>query len=124
MKFLLVFFNFANLHFRVNFMANPLIWMQVLAQYKINISLTPNFAYGAVTRAMKSLPMEKRPAQAIGGGPNGTAWDLTSVCHLNSAGEPIQPAVVKEFFTLFQQAGLKYESFRVSCVDRSHAIWY
>ena len=95
-------------------MANPLMWMQVIAQNKINISLAPNFAYGAVIRAMKSLPEDKRPAQAIGGGPDGTAWDLSNVCQLHSGGEPIQGAVVKEFFGLFQQAGLKSESFRVS----------
>lgn len=93
------------------------MWLKVLAENKINITLAPHSAYAATLEAWKATSPRERPGLAVGGARG--AWDFSNLVHLISTGEPVQAPVIREFLDAFKKGGLKSSCFKVSRRIRS-----
>ena len=71
----------------LQFLSKPAIWLQVLSEYKVNITAAPNSAYEVCTRLLT-------PRQAA-------QYDLSHVTHLINGSEFVNASTADKFCTLF-----------------------
>jgi acyl-CoA synthetase (AMP-forming)/AMP-acid ligase II len=76
-----------------DFIKNPLLWLDVLQNYKGTITASPNFGQELVRRAVQRNP-EKR-------------WDLSKIRILFNGAEPISPRVMRHFLEKMQAFNLR-----------------
>ena len=84
------------------FIQRPALWLDTMSRYRATASSAPNFAYEHCLRPGRvSAEVLER-------------LDLSSLCTLMAAAEPIKPNVFRSFLKTFQPYGLKPESFVVA----------
>ncbi|MEO3930183.1 amino acid adenylation domain-containing protein [Micromonosporaceae bacterium B7E4] len=87
-----------NVHARTDLiLAQPLRWLDLVAQYRVNHTWAPNFGYQLVNHALAAEPRWHR--------------DLSSLRTLVSGGEQITVPVVTEFFRATAEFGVRPETF-------------
>lgn len=74
------------------FLANPLKWLDLIEQYRVSHSWSPNFGFKLISEVLAKNP--------------GKTWDLSSVKFLMNAGEQVTPRVVREFLTSTASFGI------------------
>jgi fatty-acyl-CoA synthase len=77
----------------MDFLANPLIWPQLITDYEGTITSAPNFAYALMSRRLAAVNDDE-------------AFDLSTVRIMMSGAEQIDPAVVIEFTNAAKRFGL------------------
>ncbi|TDC16302.1 AMP-binding protein, partial [Kribbella albertanoniae] len=93
-----VFTGCTNIHVNTNWvLADPLRWLDLMDQHRVNHSWSPNFGYRLTT-------------QAIAGEPD-RHWDLSALRSLVSGGEQITVPVMTEFLRLTNRFGVVPETF-------------
>ncbi|MFI5731153.1 amino acid adenylation domain-containing protein [Kribbella sp. NPDC051587] len=93
-----VFTGCTNIHVNTNWvLADPLRWLDLMDQHRVNHSWSPNFGYRVTT-------------QAIAGEPD-RHWDLSALRSLVSGGEQITVPVMTEFLRLTNRFGVVPETF-------------
>jgi acyl-CoA synthetase (AMP-forming)/AMP-acid ligase II/acyl carrier protein len=81
-------------------LADPLRWLDVLHEYRVSHSWSPNFGFKLVTDALRSA--------------EGRNWDLSSVKTLVNAGEQCTGPVMRQFRARTEAFGLRPEAMRLS----------
>ncbi|MEV5963543.1 amino acid adenylation domain-containing protein [Kribbella sp. NPDC051952] len=93
-----VFTGCTNIHVNTGWVrSNPLRWLDLMDQHRVNHSWSPNFGYRLAT-------------QAIAGEPD-RHWDLSALRSLVSGGEQITVPVMSEFLRLTNRFGVVPETF-------------
>ncbi|MFI5708650.1 amino acid adenylation domain-containing protein [Kribbella sp. NPDC051620] len=93
-----VFTGCTNIHVATDWvLADPLRWLDLMDQHRVNHSWSPNFGY-------------RLAAAAIAGEPD-RHWDLSALRSLVSGGEQITVPVVSEFLRLTNRFGVVPETF-------------
>ncbi|TCO52226.1 amino acid adenylation domain-containing protein [Kribbella antiqua] len=93
-----VFTGCTNIHVNTGWvLANPLRWLDLMDQHRVNHSWSPNFGYRLAT-------------QAIAGEPD-RHWDLSALRSLVSGGEQITVPVMSEFLRVTNRFGVVPETF-------------
>ncbi|WP_406057278.1 amino acid adenylation domain-containing protein [Kribbella sp. NBC_00889] len=93
-----VFTGCTNVHVNTDWLlADPLRWLDLMDQHRVNHSWSPNFGYRLAT-------------QAIAGEPD-RHWDLSALRSLVSGGEQITVPVMSEFLRLTNRFGVVPETF-------------
>ena len=93
-----VFTGCTNIHVATDWvLADPLRWLELMDQHRVNHSWSPNFGY-------------RLAAAAIAGEPD-RHWDLSALRSLVSGGEQITVPVVSEFLRLTNRFGVVPETF-------------
>lgn len=93
-----VFTGCTNIHVATDWvLANPLRWLDLMDQHRVNHSWSPNFGY-------------RLAAAAIAGEPD-RHWDLSALRSLVSGGEQITVPVMSEFLRLTNRFGVVPETF-------------
>ncbi|MFK4086164.1 amino acid adenylation domain-containing protein [Kribbella sp. NPDC020789] len=93
-----VFTGCTNIHVNTDWvLADPLRWLDLMDQHRVNHSWSPNFGYRLAT-------------QAIAGEPD-RHWDLSALRSLVSGGEQITVPVMTEFLRLTNRFGVVPETF-------------
>ncbi|BAZ49184.1 non-ribosomal peptide synthetase/polyketide synthase hybrid enzyme [Nostoc sp. NIES-4103] len=64
-------------------LANPLKWLDLIEQYRVSHSWSPNFGFKLISEVLAKTP--------------GKTWDLSSLKFLMNAGEQVTPRVIREF---------------------------
>jgi acyl-CoA synthetase (AMP-forming)/AMP-acid ligase II/thioesterase domain-containing protein/nucleoside-diphosphate-sugar epimerase len=77
-------------------LGDPLIWLDLIEQWRVTVSWAPNFAYGLVARALLQRPQR--------------SWNLRSVRVLMNGGESIVRSVAKDFLRRLAPHGLAQDS--------------
>lgn len=78
------------------FLQDPVKWLDWIDRYKVNISWSPNFAYGLVNQHSDRI---------LGGN-----WNLSSMQIFLNAGEAISPQTARRFMELLTPHGLPHTS--------------
>ncbi|WP_071187591.1 SDR family NAD(P)-dependent oxidoreductase [Trichormus sp. NMC-1] len=73
-------------------LANPLKWLDLMEEYRVSHSWSPNFGFKLISEALAKIA-EK-------------TWDLSSVKFLMNAGEQVTPRVVREFLNSVAPFGI------------------
>ncbi|NES18401.1 MAG: AMP-binding protein [Symploca sp. SIO3E6] len=73
-------------------LANPTVWLDLMEQYRVSQTWTPNFGFKLVSDALSKVPH--------------LSWDLSSVKFFMNAGEQVTPKVVREFLKLVAPFGV------------------
>ncbi|UFZ03305.1 amino acid adenylation domain-containing protein [Bradyrhizobium ontarionense] len=73
-------------------LANPLIWLDMLDQYRVTDTWSPNFGFRLLLDALKSAPQRH--------------WDLSSLRRWMNAGELVTSATMRELATQAAKFGL------------------
>lgn len=73
-------------------LANPLKWLDLMEEYRVSHSWTPNFGFKLISEALAKNP--------------GHTWDLSSVKFLMNAGEQVTAKVVREFLANVASFGI------------------
>ncbi|WP_016949098.1 SDR family NAD(P)-dependent oxidoreductase [Anabaena sp. PCC 7108] len=73
-------------------LANPLKWLDLMEEYRVSHSWSPNFGFKLISEALAKTP--------------GNNWDLSSVKFLMNAGEQVTPKVVREFLNSVAPFGI------------------
>lgn len=81
----------------LDFLRNPLNWLETISSYRATISGGPNFAYDLCVRKVTPEHLEKLDF---------SSWYLA----FNGA-EPVRHETINRFYETFRQCGLKYETF-------------
>jgi thioester reductase-like protein len=84
------------------FVQRPALWMQTISRYRGTASSAPNFAFDLCLRQTKV------PDSSLDG------VDLSSLCFLTAAAEPIDPDVFRRFLHRFERWGLRRKGFFAS----------
>ncbi|TCC51184.1 amino acid adenylation domain-containing protein [Kribbella capetownensis] len=93
-----VFTGCTNVHVNTDWvLADPLRWLDLMDQHRVNHSWSPNFGYRLATRAIAGEPDRH--------------WDLSALRSLVSGGEQITVPVVSEFLRLTNRFGVVPETF-------------
>ena len=93
-----VFTGCTNIHVNTGWvLANPLRWLDLMDQHRVNHSWSPNFGYRLATAAIAGEPDRH--------------WDLSALRSLVSGGEQITVPVVSEFLRLTNRFGVVPETF-------------
>ncbi|WP_148256625.1 AMP-binding protein [Kribbella flavida] len=93
-----VFTGCTNIHVSTDWVqADPLRWLDLMDQYRVNHSWAPNFGYRLVTAAIAGEPERH--------------WDLSALRSLVSGGEQITVPVMSEFLRLTNRFGVVPETF-------------
>ncbi len=71
----------------LQFLARPTVWLQVISDYKVNITAAPNSAYEVCTRLISPEDAKQ--------------YDLSHVTHLINGSEFVNAATVEKFCELF-----------------------
>jgi len=79
------------------FLQNPLIWLQAIAQYRVTITGSPNFAYDYCVKRIKD---EKKKGLDL------SSWEVA----FNGA-EPVHHGTMERFYQAFQGYGFRKEAF-------------
>lgn len=78
-------------------LADPLTWLDLMSEYRVNHSWSPNFGYRLVNEALSAHPDRH--------------WDLSSISSLVSGGEQITLAVMTEFVRATAPFGIRPDAF-------------
>ncbi|GGK74821.1 fatty acyl-AMP ligase [Mangrovihabitans endophyticus] len=81
----------------VDFVNNPLLWIDLLSRYRATITGAPNFAYAVTGRAMRRLT-------------GGEGYDLSRLRAALNGAEPIDEDVARRFIAAAAPFGLRPES--------------
>ena|GEM_PF-881409 len=73
-------------------LANPIVWLDLMAKYRVSHTWTPNFGCKLVSDALSKVPY--------------LSWDLSAVKFFMNAGEQVTPQVVREFLQLVAPFGV------------------
>ncbi|NER93847.1 MAG: SDR family NAD(P)-dependent oxidoreductase, partial [Symploca sp. SIO1B1] len=73
-------------------LVNPTVWLDLMEQYRVSHTWTPNFGFKLVSDALSKVPH--------------LSWDLSSVKFFMNAGEQVTPKVVREFLKLVAPFGV------------------
>ncbi|GET39922.1 SDR family NAD(P)-dependent oxidoreductase [Microseira wollei] len=76
-------------------LAKPLKWLDLIEQYRVSHSWSPNFGFKLISEVLAKTP--------------GKSWDLSSVKFLMNAGEQVTPRVVREFLASVASFGIYSE---------------
>jgi fatty-acyl-CoA synthase len=71
----------------MSFLRRPRVWLDAVSRYRATITFAPAFAYALATRRATEEDL--------------SAWDLSSLTVAGCGAEPIPPAVLRDFTTLF-----------------------
>jgi acyl-CoA synthetase (AMP-forming)/AMP-acid ligase II/acyl carrier protein len=80
-----------------HFINQPLVWLDVLEQYKGTHTFSPNFAYKLVLDSLRNSPGKK--------------WELSHVERFTNGGEMISFKVAEDFFQALASSGLREDCF-------------
>jgi acyl-CoA synthetase (AMP-forming)/AMP-acid ligase II/acyl carrier protein len=89
----------------MSFIKNPLLWIDLMSQLKVNWSAAPDFAYSLAARKFKESKVKNKGRNPIAN------LDLSSVAFLQNAAEPIRTDTVSMFEQTFLQYGLRKDWF-------------
>ncbi|MER7245230.1 amino acid adenylation domain-containing protein [Kribbella sp. NPDC000426] len=93
-----VFTGCTNIHVNTDWvLANPLRWLDLMDQHRVNHSWSPNFGYRLATAAVAGEPDRH--------------WDLSALRSLVSGGEQITVPVMSEFLRVTNRFGVVPETF-------------
>ncbi|MFY1671494.1 amino acid adenylation domain-containing protein [Plantactinospora sp. WMMB334] len=93
-----VFVGCTNVHVSTELvLADPLHWLDLIAEHAVNHAWAPNFGYQLVNQALAERP--------------GRHWDLSSVATLVSGGEQITVPVMTDFLRATAPFGVRPEAF-------------
>ncbi|MGW6200600.1 amino acid adenylation domain-containing protein [Kribbella sp. NPDC055110] len=93
-----VFTGGTNIHVNTNWvLANPLRWLDLMEQHRVNHSWSPNFGYRLATAAVAGEPDRH--------------WDLSALRSLVSGGEQITVPVMSDFLRVTNRFGVVPETF-------------
>ncbi|TDO44533.1 amino acid adenylation domain-containing protein [Kribbella sp. VKM Ac-2527] len=93
-----VFTGCTNIHVNTGWLlANPMRWLDLMDQHRVNHSWSPNFGYRLVTSAIAE--------------DSDRHWDLSALRSLVSGGEQITVPVMSEFLRLTNRFGVVPETF-------------
>ncbi|MBK1987687.1 SDR family NAD(P)-dependent oxidoreductase [Sphaerospermopsis aphanizomenoides BCCUSP55] len=73
-------------------LANPLKWLDLMEEYRVSHSWSPNFGFKLISEVLTKTP--------------GKNWDLSSVKFLMNAGEQVTPRVIREFLNSVAHFGI------------------
>jgi len=76
-------------------LANPTRWLDLIEEYQVTHSWSPNFGYKLVAEAIRKA--------------NNRQWQLSSIKYLMNAGEQVTASVLREFIECLQNSGIKEE---------------
>lgn len=85
----------------LNFIRNPLLWLQTMTKYKATHSAGPNFAFELLVRRLESS--KKKQSVLL------QEYDLSSMLFLMASAEPVRPKTMKRFVELLGPCGLGEE---------------
>lgn len=85
----------------LDFLKNPMLWLQSISRYQATISSAPNFAYEYCLREDKIAPETLAS----------TNLNLQSLRVLMSAAEPVRASTFHRFFDRFERFGLSKQAF-------------
>ncbi|EYF01435.1 fatty acyl-AMP ligase [Chondromyces apiculatus] len=90
------------------FAQRPALWFETLSSVRATHTAAPDFAFDLAVR--KTTPeMRKR-------------WDLSSLRHVVSAGEPVRLETVRSFLEAFAGCGLRPEAFNPAYALAEHTL--
>ncbi|HEU4946220.1 MAG TPA: amino acid adenylation domain-containing protein, partial [Kribbella sp.] len=93
-----VFTGCTNIHVATDWvLTDPLRWLDLMDQHRVNHSWSPNFGYRLVTKAIADVPDRH--------------WDLSALRSLVSGGEQITVPVMSEFLRVTNRFGIVPETF-------------
>ena len=93
-----VFTGCTNIHVNTDWvLANPLRWLDLMEQHRVNHSWSPNFGYRLATTAVAGEPDRH--------------WDLSALRSLVSGGEQITVPVMADFLRVTNRFGVVPETF-------------
>ncbi|KAJ3018571.1 hypothetical protein HKX48_002804 [Thoreauomyces humboldtii] len=78
----------------IDFIKNPMIWMQAMSDYGGTHSYAPNFGYELAARKHDSSKLAK-------------PLDLSKVQFMMNAAEPVQVSTIEKFYSTFEKYNLK-----------------
>lgn len=81
----------------LNFLTDPISWLQAMSDYKCTISAAPNFAYELCSRKISKQQKKKLDL---------SSWRVA----VNSA-EPIRASTLNNFYNCFKECGFNYSAF-------------
>eukprot|EP01039_Chlorochromonas_danica_P004978 gene4978-5466_t len=79
----------------ISFLKDPVVWLRALSRFSGTHTQAPNFAYALAARKFREY------------GVQGLQLDLSSVCHMINAAEPVDFKAILDFYSIFQSYGLK-----------------
>ena len=79
-------------------LANPTTWLDLIDNYQVSHTWSPNFGFKLVVDALKKNIHK--------------TWDLSSIQFLMNAGEQVTPKVVQEFIKLVAQFGVHAQAMQ------------
>ncbi|SRR6266446_9329951 len=88
------------------FIRSPSIWMETISKYRGTVSFGPNFAFALAAKRATESDLQK--------------LDLSSLRVAGCGSEPISPQVLRDFFRVFQRAGLRKDTI-VPCYGMAEA---
>ncbi|MFC4857928.1 MupA/Atu3671 family FMN-dependent luciferase-like monooxygenase [Actinophytocola glycyrrhizae] len=97
-----VFVGATNVHAPTDLvLGDPLLWLDLLAEYRAQHSWAPNFAYQLIADALDGVPVD-----------GDRTWDLTPVRTLLNGGEQVTVAVVSRFLDATRRFGIRDDCVR------------
>ena len=90
----------AILYSPLDFIAQPLSWVQAMSKYQVDISAAPNFAFDLVVRRWRDVPAQQRPK-----------LDLSSVRAIVTGGEQIRARTLMTFSNTFSHYNFTSQAF-------------
>jgi len=100
----------------ISFIQKPLLWLELMSQYKCAWSIAPNFAYQLVTRKFLEARNKANGKEPIPG------LDLSSIFFLASGAEPIRIDTKETFEATFNQFGLPKRWFATAYGLAEHVV--
>ncbi|MEH1850170.1 MAG: SDR family NAD(P)-dependent oxidoreductase [Nostoc sp.] len=79
-------------------LTNPLKWLDLIEQYRVSHSWSPNFGFKLISEVLAKTPSK--------------TWDLSSIKFLMNAGEQVTPRVVREFLASVASFGISSQAMQ------------
>lgn len=85
----------------LSYLKDPILWVQAMSVFKATHTQAPNFAYALTARKFKeAVTIDPEQVTALN-------LDLSSVQNMLNAAEPVDAGAIGDFYSLFEQYGLK-----------------
>lgn len=83
----------------LSFLRSPLLWIQIMSEHRVHLTVAPDFAYRLAAKRFNEAKAKGHPDTAFG-------LDLSNLCQLQSAAEPIRSDTKEIFEQAFGGFGL------------------
>lgn len=93
----------------VDFIRNPLLWLELMSKHRVNWGVAPDFAYNLVARKFMEAKARRNGQSPI------ADLDLCCVGHLSNAAEPVRLPTIQLFAETFEPYGLSADYGWLHC---------